>query len=194
MTISDLFGAAAEPIELDGQTYPLRPPDIEEQYQFQRWLEDQARAAVGRDFDAPDPLARRDRRDVINAIAAGEYEYDGEIAYRARNTFTGAGKLLSIIHKIDHETGKRLARVAAERNMDLMGKAVYDADPKAEGAVLSLISRFFGLPSDFLSSPSSTDTDLNPSTPSSDSPMTNSGGSGAASSGTSTGGPSPPAS
>lgn len=158
MTITDLFGAAAEPFEFEGVTYALRPPTLEEQHEFQVWLEQRARDAVGRDTGTPDPLARADRRDVTNAIAAGEYEYDGEHAFRARMTFTGSGKLLSIIHKTDHETGRRLAKAAAERNVELLGKAVLDEDPFSVETLLSGISRSFGLPSDWLSRPSSTST------------------------------------
>lgn len=152
-TLADLLNAPTE-IEYKGTTFKLRQPTLMEQAQFQRWLEQRARDAVGRATDLDDDAQRKLARDVNTDIAVGVFEWGGEACARAVRTITGLTKLLSII-LYDQAVTLEMAQEMIEHRLKeitavLASKA--SSDPKALEAALTKL----GLPSVTSSSPSAT--------------------------------------
>lgn len=172
-TTADLLGLPLGKLPFEGKDYEVRELTIVERGQYQRWLEDELRAAVGRDTDSPDPEA--DRHRVNKSIAAGECEFDGELATARRRSWTGQVKLWEIMFGFDPETAERFQKLNAERFAELLKKAVLDEDPKAQGALIGPLLRSLGLPRDFLSAAFSTSSGRKPPKRSGGSPSRNSG-------------------
>lgn len=153
MTLADLLNAPAE-IEFKGRVFRLRQPTQIEQAQFQRWLEDRAKAAVGRATDLPDDLQRQAIRETVADIAAGTYEWGGEVCARALRTPVGIAKIVQLV-LADQGVTFEMAQQMVEQQLReiaavLVSKATHD--PKALAAALNRL----GLPSDFCSPKSST--------------------------------------
>lgn len=172
-TTADLLGLPLTSLEFEGKTYELREPTLIERGQYQRWLEDELRAAAHRDTDTPDP--EKDRFAVNKAIAGGVCEFDGELATERRRTWSGQAKLYEIMFNLDPDAAERLVKENAERIAEVFRRAVLDHDPKAVGALVGPLLRTLGLPHDFLSDAFSTSSDPKRRKPSGGSPSRNSG-------------------
>lgn len=141
-------------VEIDGEerTFSLRQPTLLEAGQYQRWLEQEARAGAARATELTDEDRRNLLRDVQADIAAQRYAWGGEECVRSLRSQTGVAKLMSIVCGVN----EHLARQAVEKNMlaiaDLLvGELENDPTGKALGSLL----RSVGLPTSFFHSSSS---------------------------------------
>lgn len=153
MTLADLFNVETE-LPFRGQVFKLRKPTQLEQAQYQRWLETRAREALGRATDLPEEMQRSLARDVNADIAAGVYEWGGEVCARSLRTPTGLAKLLAIILADQGITHDNAVEMVAERIHEIAAVLISKVteDPKALAATLKTL----GLPSTYLSSDFST--------------------------------------
>ena len=171
MTLADMLNSPSE-IKYDGKTYLLRQPTLLEQGTFQRYLEQRAYDAIERRDYQDARQQDRDRNALNRDVAAGVYEWGGEVCCQSLQTQTGIAKLLNILLR-DQGVTEELARKIVDRQVKeiaavLASKAV--SDPKALGQILSSL----GLPENFLSTVSSAPPSSTESITSAASPMTNS--------------------
>lgn len=148
-TTADLLGLPLSHLELDGERWELREATPVERGRYQRWLEDELRAAARRDVDSPDPAG--DMLRVNERIAAGACHFDGPMATARRETPEGQAKLWEIMYALPPDKAEKVQRANAERVAELARKAVLDGDPKAAGALLGPLLRLLGLSSTFFS-------------------------------------------
>lgn len=152
MNLEDMLNAPTD-VELDGVVYKLRQPDVIEGATFARWLQQRAREAVAGSVDIPEEDRRQLLRDVTADIVAGIYSWGGPVCIAALQQRDGVAKLLTIILSCtsaiaDKIIDRQLAEIIA------IIKGMEEDDPKALGQLLVRL----GLPSDFLSSSSSSRT------------------------------------
>jgi hypothetical protein len=174
-TLADFVNAPTE-IEFNGTTYRLRQPDLNEEGEFQRWLENQALHKIEMaDKEILDDAKRdRARQSHFQDCAAGVYESGGEIYGKALISQTGMAKMLSIILRDEGVTpgiAKAMVKVKIREVLAVLISKV-TSDPKVREAVLAKL----GLPNDFFSRNSATPHSETPaaSKPSEDSAPTNS--------------------
>jgi hypothetical protein len=148
MTQADLLGAPTE-FSYKGKVFQLRPATQLEQAKFQRWLEQRARDADMR-ADVSEERRRALDADTTKAIAAGEYEWGGEICLRAIRTPGGLAKLVSIV-LADQAVTVEMAREMVEEKLRDIAAVMFaqgTEDPKALEAAL----RKVGLPEGYFTS------------------------------------------
>jgi hypothetical protein len=151
-TQADFFNVPGE-LVYKGKAFKVRKPTQVEQAQFQRWLEDRARAAVDR-ADVDESRRRRMDADVTASIACGEYEYGTENCLKALRTPAGLARLLSIV-LADQAVTPQMAEEMVEQHLMRIAELLFGAengDPKALEATLTRL----GLPRDFFTSSSRT--------------------------------------
>lgn len=172
-TLADLL-AVPTFLTFEGKEYPLREPTLLEQCQFQRWLEDRAKAAAGRSVDLPADMQDRLLVAILQEVAIGTFEWGGLPSIMALRTKTGQAQLLHIILSPDHPevtpefAARMIDRHQREAVAAMAAKAV--TDPKDLRAVLATL----GLPVDFLSGLSPSHLSTNQPEKSSDSTIPNS--------------------
>lgn len=197
-TLADLLASAVGSVEFEGKTLSVSEPTVEQMLEFQLWLESRARAALNTDAESDEADRRADRSELNDKIACGHFEFYGEVATRARRTFSGQAKLYEILFRsqgVTPEAAGRLVREKAEEVAELFRRAVLDGEHdagKVLGALVAPLLRTYGLPSDFLSAAFSTGTGHRPSPGSAGSPSGGSSPSGAPPAGTGTGSSGPP--
>lgn len=152
-TLADFLNAPSE-IAYKGATFRLRQPTQIEQAQFQRWLEQRARESAGRATDVPEDMQRRLLADVTADIAAGVYEWGGEVCARALRTPHGLAKLIAIVLHEQAVTLEMAQEMVEQQLKEIAAALVSKAtdDPKASAAAMSKL----GLPNSACSSSSST--------------------------------------
>ncbi len=153
MTLADIFNSPST-VPFEGVDYKLRQPTLIEQGLYQRWLEQRAYDAIERRTYQDRGQQEVDRNNLNRDVAAGVYEWGGEVCCNALRTPNGLAKLVGIVCQ-----DQGLSDAAARRLVDLklkeiaaalMSKAT--ADPNSLRATLASL----GLPEDFLSSNSPT--------------------------------------
>jgi hypothetical protein len=152
MTQADLLGAPTEFV-YKGKTFQLRAANQLEQAKFQRWLEQRARDAVER-ADVSDERRRAMDAGVTDAIAAGEYEWGGELCIRAIRTPAGLAKLVSIV-LADQAVTLPMAQEMVESKLKEIAAVMFAKvadDPKALAAALEKL----GLPENYFTNNSRT--------------------------------------
>jgi hypothetical protein len=152
MTQADLLGAPSE-LTHKGKVYQLRPANQLEQAKFQRWLEQRARDAVAR-ADVSEPRRAAMDAALTDAIAAGEYEWGGEVCLKAIRTPGGLAKLVSIVLAEQAVTLAVAQEMVEEKLRDIAAVMFAQAsnDPKALAAALQKA----GLPDSYFTSSSRT--------------------------------------
>jgi hypothetical protein len=153
MTLGDVFNSPTA-IPFEGVEYRLRQPTLMEQGEYQRWLEQRAYEAIERrDYRDPDHR-ERDRRNLNNDVAAGVFEWGGEVCVRAVQTPGGLARLLSVICRDQGLTEQKAKGLVDLKVREIAAVLVARAtkDPNSLRAVLATL----GLPETFLSSDSST--------------------------------------
>lgn len=143
-TLADMMGVP-HTLELDGKFYDIRKPNLLEQAQFQRWMEDDAFTVIER---MPEGSAKNLAVSawVDKCGPLGYYEWGGEVAQASMLTIRGAAKLLSLIAKCDEKTAGEVIEQHRTRVEALFAAAVAE-DPKALAAAIKTL----GLPADILS-------------------------------------------
>jgi len=144
-TLADMFSLPTE-LEHNGKRYPIRPPTIEEQGRFQRWLEQRALDVVERTSYRDDAAREAAYKRFEDSAAAGEYEWGGEVAARAHLTISGATKLVSLIAGCPEDEAREVVETHRRRVSAVLQAAVTN-DPKALAEALKTL----GLPSEILS-------------------------------------------
>lgn len=144
-TLADLLSIATN-LECDGKQYPMRPPNQLEQGKFQRWLEQRAYEGIERRTYAEDSAKYAAINALTQDIAAGVYEWGGDVASKAVLSSSGAAKLVELICNVPASEAAKVIDTHIQRVVAIMTAASTD-DPKALGEALKLL----GLPADFLS-------------------------------------------
>lgn len=142
--MADLLGVGTE-LTLDGETYAVKAPTLLEQGRYQRWLEQRARESLDRATYLDDVARATAQNAVTRDIAAGEYEWGGDLCVKALRTEAGVVKLLEVVLGVPPETARRLYDTRLGQIMAVL-KAASDDDPKVLGEALKTL----GLPADFL--------------------------------------------
>lgn len=138
-SLADLVNAPTEVTYRD-KVYPLRDLTIEERAMFARHLEKRARDAAARaaaDQQLPREVATQIVAGVAHDIAAGMYEWGGDVYVRALSTVYGMGYALHLTLKaehpeVTHEFGQEMvANLTGEQllgavHADLLASAVAD--------------------------------------------------------------------
>lgn len=153
MTLADMLNAPSE-IEYGGRVYKLRKPTLLEEGAFQRWLEQRAYDAIERRTYQDPEQQDRDRRNLNNDVAAGVFEYGGEVSLTALRTPGGSAKIVQIVladQGVDDATARGIVDAELKKVAAALIRKATD-DPKALAATLSSL----GLPSDYFSSNSAT--------------------------------------
>lgn len=148
--LNDLLNTPKE-LKYKGVTYFLKQPDQDQQAQYGAWLEQRARDSVGRAVDVSPERQERLDAGVTASIAAGEYEWGGEICNRALRTPSGFAKLVEILLADQAVTYPMAVEMVNEQLKELAAALLQKAtsDPKAFVAAREML----GLPSGNLSSP-----------------------------------------
>ena len=164
MTLADLFNSPSE-FEFEGVVYKLRQPTLIECGQYQRWLEQEARAGAARATELDEADRRNLLRDVQADIAAKRYAWGGELCVQSLRTPDGIAKLTAIICA-DQGMTEATAKKAAEQRLWEIAAVIAAAQEeeqrtgKANPQLRELLARL-GLRPDFLST-SSSDSATNP--------------------------------
>src|SRR4051794_13270063 len=106
-TLADLLSVETD-LELDGKTYKVRPPTLLEQGRFQRWLEQRAREAIDRAVYKDEASRDRCHNLITQDVAAGVYEWGGELCVKALQTEAGVVRLLELVAGVPAAEAKRL--------------------------------------------------------------------------------------
>ena len=170
MTIADMFNSPSE-LKFEGKTYHLRQPTLEEEGEYQRWLEQRAYDAIERRTYQDQAQQDRDRNALNRDVAAGLYEWGGVICCESLSTPVGVARMTAIVLR-----GQGVTPALAKRIVDLKVREVTAAvvskvrsDPKSMAVILETL----GLPPDYLSgisssgSPTPPSTDQSPNSPAS---------------------------
>lgn len=144
MTIADLLSVDTE-LVIDGQTYKVHPPTLLEQGKFQRWLEQRARESVDRATYLDEAARDRGQNRVTTDVAAGLYEWGGEVALTALRSKDGVAKLIEIILGVPEPTARAFVDDHLKKIVAVL-KVAADDDPKAVAQALKEL----GLPANFL--------------------------------------------
>ncbi|AWM41765.1 hypothetical protein GobsT_71320 [Gemmata obscuriglobus] len=169
MTLADFVNAPTEFV-LDGKTYRIGKPTNAHQGEYQVWLEQLAYDGIARRRYQDDAARERAERFHGQDVAAGVYEWGGEIVVKRLMTPLGLAKLLTIMCRdqgLTFELAERLVELEAKKIAALMVSRATN-DPK----VLEAVRVTLGLPSDFFSSSSPTRPSTTESTTSPGSPTT----------------------
>lgn len=145
-TFADMLSVPTE-FEHDGKAYRVRPPNQLEQGEFQRWLEYEADCAIDRKTWLSDEQRLAEKAVLNRAIAAGEFEWGGEVSVRRLATLTGISKLLQIICRISKEEADAVSEARLKLVVGLV-RGAQARDPKAVREALTQL----GLPPNFLDS------------------------------------------
>ena len=145
-TFADMLSIPSK-FEFEGVSYELRPPTQLEQGIYQRWLEQEARESIDRATYLSDAQREMEARQVTRDIAAGLYEFGGEISVRRLQTVSGIAKLIEVICKVDAAQAQRVAEGRMKLAVELV-RGAQAKDPKAMGEALAKL----GLPKNFLNS------------------------------------------
>src|SRR5262249_11906313 len=143
-----------------------------EEAEFQRWLEQRARDAIGRATELTDDRRRQLDKDTNDSIAIGEFAYGELLSVKALSTLERQGAVLCIVCREQGMTEKAARKLLDKRRREviaeLSSKAV--SDPLLVRAILGSL----GLPENFLSFLSPTRPSTTDSTTSADSAGTKS--------------------
>jgi hypothetical protein len=189
MTQADMFNVGCAFIGPDGTKYTIKKPTQYQQGEFQKFLEDRAHAAVARSSDSEERKLQRDHLIDIDA-GLGMYEWEGQLANKAKWEPAGLAKILTILCRDQGVTDEKAEEILAHSLKEVAAKMLMQAvrDPKAAAPVLAAL----GYPMDWFESepsePSSSNCSTHPSTEASpnseDSPTTSSSASTTSSEGT----------
>lgn len=142
MTLADLLAAPTE-YSVGGLVLKLREPTLLECAQYQRWLEQEARAGAARATELPEDDRRRLLADVQADIAAKRYAWGGEVCTRSLGTRDGVARLLSIINGVDYDT----ALAAVGDRHDEIARVMFGVlEETDQGKVLAAALKTSGLP------------------------------------------------
>lgn len=88
----------------DGKEYTLKTATIKQRAEFATWLENRAWETIERRQlnGASDQTVKEQRSELVNAIAAGKYEWGGEVAVASVQSVVGAAQLMFIVLKDEH--------------------------------------------------------------------------------------------
>ena len=152
MTLAELLNSPTA-IPFEGVEYQLRQPTLMEEGEYQRWLEHRAYEAIERRTYRDPDQQERDRRNLNNDVAAGVFEWGGEVCVRAIQTPGGLARLLHIMLR-DQGLTEAKAKALVDRKMREIAAVLVarsTSDPNSLRATLATL----GLPEDFLSAASS---------------------------------------
>jgi hypothetical protein len=143
-------------IEFEGKTYKLRQASAIECGEYQRHLEQEARATIRRDTSLSEDERREQLADVNADIAAKRYRYGGIVAVKSLRTVEGVAKLISIICADQGMTEAIALRFCNEKLRETIAaikiaEAEESQDPKELAAIPTMLASL-GLPLTFLSS------------------------------------------
>ena len=173
MTIADMLNTPTE-LSFEGKTYRLRHPNQDEQGEYVRWLEQLAYDGISRRTYQDEASLLKSLRVHDQDLAAGVYDWGGEVCVRRIMTTKGLAKLVAIIcrdQRMTLEIAERLVEKESRKIAAILASKV-TSDPNSLRAVLATL----GLPADFFSSDSATRPSAAPETSntSADSPTTSS--------------------
>lgn len=140
---------AVQPTEMTykGHVYKLSKPTVLQQAQFQRWLEQRARDAIGREVDLePARIAQLDAS-LTDSIATGQYEWGGELCMRALRTPSGLAKLTEILLADQGVTYPMALEMVQQQFTETAARLLQEVnyDPGVMAATLELL----GLPPNY---------------------------------------------
>lgn len=148
-TLADYLNTPVE-LEYKGTKYKLAEPTQDQQAQFARWLESEARRSVERSVDLTPERQRDLDTGVTNSAAAHLYDYGGELCCVALRTPHGMAKLVEILLS-EQAVTFAMALEMIQHQLATIAAAVFRQstdDPKAVAATLKAL----GLPSNHFSS------------------------------------------
>lgn len=152
-TLADMLNSPTE-ITFRGATYRLRQPTLFEQGEFQRWLEQRAYDAIERRTYQSDAQQAADRNALNQDVAAGVYEWGGEVCAKALQTPTGIARLLATVLR-DQGVTPEMARAMVDEQLRVIAALIVAKaadDPNSLRATLAAL----GLPENFFSDNSPT--------------------------------------
>ncbi len=152
-TLAEILNSPADYV-YEGKAYKLREAALDECGQYQRWMEQEARASAARATELPEEDRRNLLRDVQADIAAQRYAWGGEACVNSLRTPNGIAKLLSIVCADQGVTEALARKIVQSHFLDvaqlLLG--VLESDP--EGKELAPILNRMGLAPNFFHSSS----------------------------------------
>lgn len=142
-TQADLLGVGHTLTGPDGETYEFKPPTERQQAVYQRWMERVAREKIlgAVEYGAEDRARRLDA--LEDRIAAGVYEWGGDLCVQRLRSREGMIKLLEITLGVDELTARKLVEHRLELICALLAAKAAE-DPKA----IATIRVKLGLPPD----------------------------------------------
>jgi hypothetical protein len=173
-SLADLLNSPTD-YEFEGTVYKLRQAALEECGQYQRWLEQEARASAGRATELPEEDRRNLLRDTNADIAAQVYAWGGEMCVKSLRTPQGFAKLLSIACADQGLTYRKAQEMVGQRLRELSELVLGAVEEDPTGKVLRALLSRTGRPPSFFA-PSSSDC----ATPPPESPATSSPSDGSA--------------
>lgn len=159
-TLADILGVSDE-LTYDGKVYKLSELSLEGRAKFSRWLERRARdEAIRGSANLPSDQQDRYLRVVSRDIAAGVYEFGGEVSVAALREPAGRRYIvyLSLLENhpdADEELAEKLIENRMREIAAILKKGVEESDPKVLAA-LRLIPGSFGVPQSSLQTTPST--------------------------------------
>lgn len=153
-TLADLLNSPTELAHND-KVYKLRQPTLMECGQYQRWLEQEARAGAARATELSEDDRRNLLRDVQADIATQRYAWGGELCVRSLQAPTGIAKLMSIVCADQGLTERTAREVVEKRLTEIAALLVGELEADPSGNSLGQLLRSLGLPANFFSTSSS---------------------------------------
>jgi hypothetical protein len=142
--------------EHDDVTYHLRQPNILECGEFQRGLEQEARASAARATELPEEDRQKLLLGVQREIVAGVYAWGGEVCVQSLRTPQGIAKLLAIVAREQGMTPKLALEIVDRRMREIAAIliAASAGDDPEQKKSLAAVCLSLGLPPDFLNTSS----------------------------------------
>jgi hypothetical protein len=146
-TLADFLNSPRE-IEFEGTKWKLRQPTLDEEGEFQVWLEQEEYNAIERRTYQSEEQKIQDRKELNESAAVGDYEYGGPLVVKSLSRPKGIAKIISIICRdqgMDDGTAKRMAKYKLSEIAVTICSKLEGMDPKTLG---ELCLRH-GLPADY---------------------------------------------
>jgi hypothetical protein len=125
-TLADLFNIPNE-FEFEGKIYKITELSQARQGQFSSWLKRNARQEIENDTLTTDEQKAKYRKELNDAIAAREYEYNSELAIRCCRTPEGAAYLLWLGLQDEHpEIEEHEARAMFFKKLNVLAVEVFN--------------------------------------------------------------------
>jgi hypothetical protein len=134
-TLSDFLNTPRD-VELEGKTWKLRQPVLDEEAMFQRWLEAEAYRAIEKRSYRSEGQREEDLDSLDEAVRAGAYEYSGELALQAMGQVKGVARMVAIICR-DQGMTEAIARKMVEKRFRDIEAILASKVLKADEIVLS---------------------------------------------------------